>query len=133
MTQPILQVLLLCHDVKENLPNFPGTSLFGIFSLLRLSPEELRCELEFWVYARIVDVEGPCEFTITFAKAENESVIGRNSFSIPDVKDPRRPIEISQPVSLLIDALGRYECRVYANGKYLGHTTLYVVEGAASP
>lgn len=133
MMQPILQTILLCHDVKEDLPDFPGTSLLGIVSLLRLEPGELHRFVDIWVYVRIVNVEGPCAFDITFANAENESVIGRSSFSIDNVEDPRRPIEIPQRVSVPINGPGRYECRVSVNNEFLGHTTLFVVEGSASP
>lgn len=134
MTQPILQTLLLCQDVKENLPDFPGTSLFGIFSLLRLPPGEPQAFLDLWVYVRIVNVEGPCTFDVVFAKAETESIISRASITIENVEDPRRPIEIPQQIaSLPINGPGRYECRVSVNGNFLGHTTLFVVDGSANP
>jgi hypothetical protein len=134
MMQPILQTLLLCQDVKEDLPGFPGTSLFGIFSLLRLPPGEPHVLLDLWVYVRIVNAEGRCTFDIAFAQAKNENVILRFSITIDNVEDPRRPIEIPQQVaSLPINGPGRYECRIYANGEFLGHTTLFVVEGSATP
>jgi len=134
MMQPILQTILLCQDVKEDLPDFPGTSLFGISSLLRLDPGELHRFVNLWVYARIVNVEGLCDFGITFANTENESVIQRFTAEPINIDDPRRPIEITQLMtSLSIHGPGRYECRLYANSEFLGHTTLYVVEGSASP
>jgi len=134
MMQPILQTILLCHDVKENLPDFPGTSLFGIISVLRFEPGELHRFVSLWVYARIVNVEGLCDFGITFANAENESVIQRFTAEPINIDDPRRPIEITQfMTSLSINGPGRYECRLYANSEFVGHTTLYVVEGSASP
>ncbi|HXT66935.1 MAG TPA: hypothetical protein VN657_09085 [Nitrospiraceae bacterium] len=134
MTQPILQAILLCQDVKEDLPGFPGTSLFGISSLLRIEPGELHRFVNLWVYARVVNVEGLCDFAITFANTENESVIQRFSAEPINIDDPRSPIEITQLMSSLsINGPGRYECRLYANSEFLGHTTLYVVEGSASP
>ena len=133
MMEPILQTLLLCQDVKEDLPGFPGTSLLGIFNVKRLDQGVTTIPLNFWVYARIVNLEGPCAFAIAFADAESESVIGRNSFDIPHVDDPRRTIEISQLVSMPIVGPGRYECRLSVNNNFLGHTTLFVVGGSASP
>jgi hypothetical protein len=133
MIEPILQTLLLCQDVKEDLPDFPGTSLLGIFSLKRLTQGDPATHLNFWVYARIGNVEGPCAVDIAFADAENENVIARSSFSIPNVEDPRRPIEISQAISIPINGPGRYECRLSVNNNFLGHTTLFVVEGSKSP
>ena len=134
MTQPIVQAILLCQDVKEDLPGFPGTSLFGISSLLRFEPGELHRFVNLWVYARVVHVEGLCTFGITFANTENESVIQRFTAEPINIDDPRRPLEITQfMTSLSITGPGRYECRLYANSAFLGHTTLYVVEGPASP
>ena len=131
--EPILQTLLLCQDVKEDLPGAPGTSVLGIFNVKRLAHGITRFPLNFWVYARIVNLEGPCTFAIAFADAENESVIGRNSFDIPHVDDPRRTVEISQLVSMPTVGPGRYECRLSVNNSFLGHTTLFVVEGSTSP
>ena len=133
MMEPILQTLLLCQDVKEDLPGVPGRSVFGIFNVKRLAKGITTVPLNFWVYARIVNLEGPCAFAIAFADTESESVIGRNSFEIPHVDDPRRTIEISQLVSMPIVRPGRYECRLSVNKTFLGHTTLFVVEVSASP
>ena len=133
MMQPILQTLLLCQDVKEDLLGFSGTSLLGIFNVKRLDQGVTKVPLSFWVYARIVNLEGSCKFAIAFADAESESVVGRNSFEIPHVDDPRRTVEISQLVSMPMVGPGRYECRLSVNNNFLGHITLFVVEGSASP
>ena len=131
--EPMLQTLLLCQDVKEDLLGFSGTSVLGIFNVKRLDQGVTMVPLNFWVYARIVNLEGPCTFAIAFADAESESVVGRNSFEIPNVDDPRRTIEISQLVSMPMVGPGRYECRLSVNNSFLGHTTLFVVEESASP
>ena len=120
---PQLLAMLFCdHVLREH--GSLKCSILGIF-------DQIYCQKfptthsRLWVYVRVTDAQGEYDFRLDFVNLKDETLLGRGIAKNVQIKDRMNAHEISFQISPLpLPEEGRYEFRLYANGKFIDNQSL---------
>lgn len=130
--EPQLLAMLFCDHVMFEHQTLKR-SVFGIFD--RISSRQFPASHPLlWVYVRVIDAEGEYDFRLDFVNLNDEKVLGQ--VFARNVQIPERLIahEIAfRIIQLPLPEEGRYEFRLYANGKFIGNQSLVAAVVPAQP
>ena len=126
---PDIKAVLICdHAIREE-----GTgkiSLIGIFEDLRARTFPIRHAL-LCVYVKLTDAAGAYKIRLELVRLGDLKAVGLGELDVNLVDRNRAGEIVFQLVGLVFERPGRYDFRLYANGRYLGSKTLNVVELAS--
>lgn len=124
---PALLAMLVCDQaIREVGTN--RVTLVSIFNNIAASRFPFAYRAPLAVYARLTDAAGAYRFRLELVRQEDEHAIGQADVetTIPDRMGTHeltfqiRAIDFERP--------GRYEWRLFANGRYLGSMVMVVVD-----
>ncbi len=106
------------------------TTLVGIFDRIQGSPFPLHWTRPTALYARVTDAEGDYEIRLELVRLEDERTVGLVDGRV-DVEDRMASHEMifSLEEVLVFERPGRYEFRLFADGRSIGGAVLTVIEG----
>ncbi len=129
---PSIKALLVCDSVAGEV----GTgkkSLLGLFDKIRAG--SFPCSHpQMTVYFCIVDAEGSYNFRLELVYLNTDEIIAKGEFGPLEVKDRFQVVDASIALrGLTFPGAGKYEFRLYANGKFLESKELTLIQiGATS-
>jgi uncharacterized protein DUF6941 len=122
---PTLLAMLLCDQIITE----AGTgkkSLIGIFDSIH--PSELPVILPaMWIYARLSDAEGKYVFKAEMMHLEEDKVVGTAETNEVNAVERLGFVDLTLKLpGVPFEKYGKYEFQLYANGIYIGRSTLTV-------
>ena len=124
-SHPALNAMLICDNtIREE-----GTgkvSLIGIFEAIFAAQFPVRHGL-LCVYAKVTDAEGDYEIKLELVRLDDELTMGGGQARVT-LADRMAPAEfVFQLPNLGFERPGRYEFRLFANGRWVGSKSFGVV------
>ena len=125
---PACNAMLICDQaVQEGATG--KTSLVGIFENISAHQYPARCGF-ITVYAKLTDAQGEYRIRLELISLGDFTVIGQREFRAT-IGDRMVPAElVFQIGGLVFEKPGRYEFRLYANERWVGSKSLYLVQAA---
>ena len=128
LPRPVLQAMLVCdqaiRDVETN-----KVTLVGIVDRVLGHEFPLLWSRPTTVYARVTDAEGEYAIRLELVRLEDEQTIGRveRKAAVPD-RMTSREIIFDLDGGLLFERPGRYEFRLFADGRHVGGIVFTVIQ-----
>jgi hypothetical protein len=117
--------MLLCDQIITDKESGKKT-LVGIFD--RVFYEGKSFVMPVSVFARLTDAAGAYHFAVEYAHVTTNRILGRAEIPDPvQIPDRLKFHELLMRAPAVIDALGVFEFRLYANGVYLGRVPFEAV------
>jgi len=117
--------MLLCDQAITDAESGKKT-LVGIFD--RVFYPGGNVALPVTIFARLTDAEGSYRFAVEYAHVTSDRLLGRAEIPEPvQIPDRLKFHELIMRTLALIDAVGMYEYRLFANGLYLGRVPFEVL------
>lgn len=123
---PACNAMLICDQaVQEGATG--KTSLVGVFENISAHQYPAHCGLV-TVYAKLTDAQGEYRIRLELTSLGDFTVIGQREFRAT-IGDRMVPAElVFQLGGLVFQKPGRYEFRLYANERWVGSKSLYLVQ-----
>lgn len=117
--------MLLCDQIITDRESGKKT-LVGVFDRAYYAGEPSAMPVA--IFARLTDAAGAYHFAIEYAHVTTDRVLARAEIPEPvQIPDRLKFHELLMRTTAVIDALGIFEFRLYANGTYLGRVPFEVV------
>lgn len=129
LPHPVLQAMLVCdHAIREIGTN--KVTLVGIFDRIWSSTFPIHWVKELSVYARVTDAEGEYQIRLELVRLDDEQAIGQGDGTVT-IADRMSSTELIFNLDALVfERPGRYEFRLFAEGRHVGGQVLNVVQVA---
>jgi hypothetical protein len=115
---PVVNSIIVC-DVVIRDRETGKSSLIGIFTRLRASRFPLVHPL-LCLYVRLIDAQGDYDFQLALVRLESMEVIGQGTVHVAIPDRPQYHEPGFRLAGMAFPAPGRYELRLYADGKLSG-------------
>ena len=130
LPRPVLQAMLVCDQAIPH-ADADKTTLVGIFNRMEIDQFPQRWSRPTTLYARVTDAEGDYAIRLELVRLEDERTVGRADSRL-DIEDRMASHEMIFDLEevLVFERPGRYEFRLFADGRHVGGTVLTVVQEA---
>lgn len=129
LPHPVLQAMLMCDRAIREIGTNKVT-LVGIFDRIWAGGFPLHWVKGLSVYARVTDAEGEYQIRLELVRLEDEQAIGRADGTAV-MNDRMSSAELIFNLDAIVfERLGRYEFRLFAQGRHVGGLVFNVVQGS---
>src|SRR5262245_55599957 len=128
---PVINAVLIC-DFAIREEGSGKISLIGIFEELRSRSFPFR-HPQLCLYAKLTDAEGTYKIRLELVRLGDLNIVGLGELEVTLMDRNKVGEIVFQLVGLVFERPGRYDFRLYANGRHFGNKTFNVVEFAPLP
>ncbi len=124
---PALNAMLVCDTIICD-QRSGRSSIINIFNYIRGSSEPVRMA-RLAVYARVTDAQGQYVFKLELVNLKDMQIVGSQTSPAPiGIEDRMAVYELAFFLqNVIFHAVGPYEFRLYADGKFVGNHSFVVV------
>ena len=127
LARPALQAMLLCDQAVIEEGSYKVT-LVGIFDRIGGESFPLHWTRPALIYVRITDAEGDYLMQLELVRLDDEQTIGRQEARVAIEDRLVSSSLVFNLETLVYERPGRYEFRLFANGRHVGGMTLSVIQ-----